>query len=311
VIDMQRSRFARVDLLPDTALVLFVLALIASGAPAHSPSPQRVLAAIDNFSLERLVTVLALVVMFSAIMHFFQFSLVRLLEGYWDDSRIGRWLSTLGKERHRRRRQYLEDLVLSEPETPEEELRQHWAEERLVHYPAEDRVLPTRLGNTLRAAEDEAGQRYALPTIATMPRLYPYLSERFAAVFVDRRDQLDFAVRFCTVLALAAMVAMILLLPNGGSWRLLPLAILVLAWISYRAAIRAAANYGQALYVAFDLHRFDMIRALHYPLPTSRDEELALNERLTTFFTAGVVPDDDYQHPDSERDTPWWLQELQ
>jgi hypothetical protein len=36
-----------------------------------------------------------------------------------------------------------------------------------------------------------------------MPRLYPYLSERFAAVFIDRCKQLDVAVRFCTVLALA------------------------------------------------------------------------------------------------------------
>jgi hypothetical protein len=308
---MERSRFARVDLLPDTTLVLFVLALIASGAPARAPSPQRVLVAIDNLSLERLATVLALVVIFSAMMHPFQFSLVRLLEGYWDGSRIGRRLSDFGKERHRRRRQRLEELALTTPRTPEEERRKQWAEDRLVHYPEEGRLLPTRLGNTLRAAEDEAGKRYELPTIAAMPRLYPYLSERFAAVYSDRRNQLDFAVRFCTVLALAALVAAVLLLPNGGPWRLLPLAISVFAWIAYHAAVRAAANYGQALYVAFDLHRFDMIRALHYPLPTSRAEELALNERLTIFLTEGTLPDDDYQHPDSAQDTPWWLQEIE
>jgi hypothetical protein len=74
------------------------------------------------------------------------------------------------------------------------------------------------------------------------------------------------------------------------------LAIAGLSWISYQAAIRAAANYGQALFVAFELHRFDMIRGLHYSLPATRAEELALNERLTDFFTIGIVPEDDYQH---------------
>jgi hypothetical protein len=293
---MHQSRFARVDLLPDTTLVLLILAIIASGAPSRPPSPQRLLAAIDNLSIERLASVLALVLVVSAILQFFQFSLVRLLEGYWDGSRLGRRLSALGKQRQQRRRLRLEELTLAEPQTPEEECRQLWAEDRLLHFPAEDRVLPTRLGNTLRAAEDEAGQRYALPTIAAMPRLYPYLSERLAAVYSDRRNQLDLAVRFCAVLTLGAAIAALLLLPNGGRWLLLPVAVMALAWVAYQAAVRAAAAYGQALYVAFDLHRFDMLRALHYPLPTSRAEELAFNERLTTFLTAGVVCDDAYQH---------------
>jgi hypothetical protein len=304
-------RFNVVSLLPNVTLVLVVLALVASGAPADAPSPHEVLKAIDNLSVERLAAMLALVLIASVILHPFQFSLVRLLEGYWDDSRIGRPFGAIGKELHRRRRDHVERLSLTTPRTPEEERRKQWAEDRLVHYPEEGRLLPTRLGNTLRAAEDEAGKRYELPTIAAMPRLYPYLSERFAAVYSDRRNQLDFAVRFCTVLALAALVAAVLLLPNGGPWRLLPLAISVFAWIAYHAAVRAAANYGQALYVAFDLHRFDMIRALHYPLPTSRAEELALNERLTIFLTEGTLPDDDYQHPDSAQDTPWWLQEIE
>jgi hypothetical protein len=295
-MNMRCSRFAVVGLLPNATLVLIVLALTASGAPAHPPSLQRLLVAIDNVSLERLAAVLALVLIVSVIVQSFQFSLVRLLEGYWDDSRIGRWFSAIGKHVHQRRRERLEQLVLTDPPTAEEARRQQWAEDRLSQYPAEDRLLATRLGNTLRAAEDEAGQRYGLPTIAAMPRLYPYLSDRLTAVLSDRRNQLDVAVRFCIVLALAALIAAVLLLPNGGRWRLLPLGIVVLAWISYQAAVRAAAGYGQALFVAFDLHRFDMIRALHYPLPNSRAEELAFNQRLTDFLTVGVVPDDDYQH---------------
>jgi hypothetical protein len=291
-------RFNVVSLLPNVTLVLIVLTLVASGAPTDPPSPDAVLKAIDNLSVERVAALLALVLIVSVILHPFQFSLVRLLEGYWDDSRIGRPFSALGKELHRRRRDHLEQLTVTTPRTPEAERRKLWAEDRIQQYPAEDRLLATRLGNTLRAAEDEAGKRFELPTIAAMPRLYPYLSERFAAVFVDRRNQLDVAVRFCTVLALAAGIAAILLLPNGGLWRVLPLFIVLLAWVSYQAAIRAAANYGQALFVAFELHRFDMIRALHYPLPTTPAEERAFNERLTKFFVGGRVPADSYLHPD-------------
>jgi hypothetical protein len=71
--------------------------------------------------------------------------------------------------------------------------RQHFAisQLRLAYLPKPKRLLPTRLGNALRAAEDRAGQRYGLLTVTILPRLYPYLSERV------RRpcNQLDVAVR--------------------------------------------------------------------------------------------------------------------
>jgi len=291
-------RFNVVSLLPDATLVLFVLALTASGAPAKPPSPGEVLGAIDELNAQRVAAMLALVLIASLILHPFQFSLVRLLEGYWESSRIGRPLSALGTELHRRRRRRLDQLA-HDPQTRQELERQQWAADIFDQYPDEDRLLPTRLGNTLRAAEDEAGRRYNLPTIAIMPRLYPYFSDRFATVYVDRRNQLDAAVRFCAILALAAVISAGLLLANGGPWRLLPAVIVLLAWISYQAAVRAAANFGQALFVALDLHRFDMIKALHYPLPANRAEELDFNERLGKFFTIGYpLPHDTYAHGD-------------
>jgi hypothetical protein len=175
----------------------------------------------------------------------------------------------------------------------------------LSRYPDEQRLLPTRLGNTLRAAEDEAGMRYGLPTVATMPRLYPHLSDRFAAVYVDRRNQLDLAVRFCAPLALATPISAVMLAANGGYWRVLPVATALLSWTSYQAAVGGAAAYGQALYVAFDLHRFDMLRALHYPLPATLNEELDFNDRLASFFVDGApMGDDPYDHGSREDTIP-------
>jgi len=298
-----QRRFGNVSMLPNLALVLLVLALLAGGAPAEPPDAGRILSAIDGLSLVRAAAVVALVVVVSLILHPFQFSLVRLLEGYWDATPVGRGIGALGKALHRRRREQLERVALAEPETPAQMERLQRAAERLAHYPSEERLLPTKLGNTLRAAEDEAGARYGLPTVVTMPRLYPYLSDRFAAVYTDRRNQLDIAVRFCVVLVLATVIAFGLLAANGGLWLLLPLLTALLAWASYAGAVRAAAAYGQALFVAFDLHRFDMLEALHYPLPVNIDDEIAFNQRLADFFIHGVPVEEQYRHGQAVRPT--------
>jgi hypothetical protein len=41
----------------------------------------------------------------------------------------------------------------------------------------------------------------------------------------------------------------------------------------------SVAGYGEPLFVAFDLHRFEMLRALHYPLSTDIEEEVDYNEQ--------------------------------
>ena len=44
---------------------------------------------------------------------------------------------------------------------------------------------------------------------------------------------------------------------------------LIVALLSYVGATQAAATYGDLLRAAFDLHRFDLYQALHWPLPPS------------------------------------------
>jgi hypothetical protein len=47
----------------------------------------------------------------------------------------------------------------------------------------------------------------------------------------------------------------------------------VSSWVAHQAAVRAAIAYGHQLHVAFDLHRFDLLRGLHYPLPADPTQE--------------------------------------
>jgi hypothetical protein len=163
-------------------------------------------------------------------------------------------------------------------------------------FPAEDELMPTQLGNVLRAGENRAGGRYGLLTVVTWPRLYPLLPEKTAGIVDDQRDQLDLASRFCVVCLLGAAVSLGLLVTHGW-WLLVPAAALALGWISYRAAIAAALQYAVGLETAYDLHRVELLRALHLRLPTDSTSERKTNEALSTFLLQGPAfaePEYDY-----------------
>ena len=98
-------------------------------------------------------------------------------------------------------------------------------------------LCPPRLGNALRAAELQAGQRYGLNTIDVWPRLLPNLSPRVTEIITDLRNQLDTSARFCAVLVLATLASTALLAVHGP-WLLIHTVTAVSSWIAYRAAVR-------------------------------------------------------------------------
>ena len=157
------------------------------------------------------------------------------------------------------------------------------AARKLRAYPPEAAILPTMLGNVLRSAEGRAGSRYGLDAIVVWPRFYPLLSDKVTAVLDDLRDQLDLAARFCVVFGIATVISVVFLAAHG--WWLTAAAVtLAGALLSYRAALAAAVAYGQALEAAFDLHRFDLLTALHLPLPADLTGEVTANQELSRFL---------------------------
>ena len=277
-------RFNLIALVPTTALVLFLVALVRSGAVGGRPSLQQLLTLPAPESLAFMVFGALLV---SLVLHPFQILLVRLFEGYWGDGRVGRALSHIGIERHRRRWARLMRLAGAGVHTQDDRQLLQAAQANLRLYPLTDRrLLPTRLGNILRAAEDRAGQRYGLSTITVWPRLYPYVTGQLAAALASVRNQLDVSIRLCASLALATVISGTVLITDGW-WLLVPLATGVFAWAGYRSALRAARSYGEAMHWAFDLHRFEMLQAMHYPLPANLAEERAFNQELSRFLASG------------------------
>ncbi len=289
-------------LLPTATLMLVVLGLLATGAPTASPNIARLMERIGGLRLSHLVALVLCALALTVLVQPFQLRLVRLFEGYgWEGFALGRAIRRMGIQWQLRRLQRLDQTAFSVAGNAEEAQRQLLATaQRRTYYPRNPaNLLPTRLGNALRAAEDCAGQRYGLDTNACMPRLYPHLSERLTQVLNDRRNQLDVAVRLCAVLLLATVISTPMLMGDGW-WLTVPAATGLLAWVAYRGAVHAAVSYGQALYVAFDLHRFDMVRGLHYS-PPPRERERAFNSELSAFLRGEI---DQVSHPYAHPDTP-------
>jgi len=287
-------RFGLVSLLPTAMLAVIVLFLVWGGAPQDAPDVDALLDRaqdLDGWSLALLFLALSV---FTLVVEPLQLLLVRVLEGYFPGP-FGR----PGTSRQRRRWAALDARTRHQGSapTPEQVLAMGAAASELRRrFPADPgHLLPTALGNALRAAESGAGEPYGLDAVVVWPRLYPLLSEGTRAVVDDQRDGLDRAVRFCAAFALAALVSVVLLATHGW-WLLVPVVSLALAWISYRGAVQAAMAYGEGIRVAIDLHRFDMLAALHLALPPTLEEERAGNARLSSFLLQGHPADFVYDH---------------
>jgi hypothetical protein len=292
------NRLRLVGLLPGAVFVLVVAGLVSAGAPDDAPSLHRALEAAGGLDGWQGALLALLVAVAALLLQPLQLGLVRLLEGYWDAIPLLRRLTARARRRQLAEVARLRDLAAPRP-NPSAEDRAAMVASTLAHarrFPArDDDVLPTALGNALRAAETRGGEPYGLAAITAWPRMYPLLPGGTRDIVDDQRDQLDVAARFCAVFA-ALAVTVAVLLAQHPAWLLLPLAFVVLAWLAYRAAIAAAIAYGTGIRVAIDLHRFDLLRALHLPLPATHAEEVALNQQLSRFLLQDVPVEAAYEH---------------
>lgn len=297
------QRFLRIGVVPSLFLIGYFWVLIEAGAPGHHPTFKALVSAVSNMSAASFVALAVAVIVLALVFQPLQITILRLLEGYWPERGPLAYVTSRARERYRRQWTKLKAGTTVErtedPEGIEQARRAAWRW-RTRFPPLEDRVMPTALGNVLRAAEDRAGSVYGFDSVTAWPRLYPLLSERLIAVVNDRRDQLDIAARLAFVFAIAAAGSLALLIPNGGFWLLLPIAMAGLAWVSYLGGIASAISYGEIIYVAFDLHRFDLVQAMHLELPSDNISERELNERLSRQWVMDSCENLTYRHKQRE-----------
>jgi hypothetical protein len=203
---------------------------------------------------------------------------IRTGEGYWPS-----WLSWFSKRRikHHLDRQ----AALTDPAG----FARHYAD-----YPLrKTSVMPTRLGNVLRAAEDHALDRYKINSIVVWPRLYAVLPDQFVAAIAAAKTPLDLMAvigALALVFAVLGSIISAVLLPwyavaacaAGG---------LIVLWFAYLGAVPASRPYAQLIRAAFDVHRGLLLDAAGLRRPRSLPEEQRQWEQISHLWLQGAAED--------------------
>jgi hypothetical protein len=291
-------------------MALAVLAfMVVAGAPRAVLDYATVEAAAKTLGVggSTLITVIALAV--SMTLQPLQFRLVQVLEGYWS-LRTLPWLFRAGVWRQRRRLRRASAALVIEDDL-NDQVTDSLLEERALaaetiirfRFPAEERLLPTTLGNVLRSAEDRVGQRYALNGVVIWPRLFPLLPADYAQGLEDEVTQLDLSSRLAVTWATAGGAGACILcrdisaLRNHPTWLLVIVALFAFSWLSYRAAIESALAHGQDIEVALDLFRHRVLDAARLPEPRRLSHERRMFKKLGELYeTYEESPDFDLQY---------------
>ena len=219
------GRLVAVNLLPTAVLAVVVGLTVRANAFPPRTRGLHWAALVAGFKVDSGGLLLFIVVLFAlaALLQPFEIAAVRLLEGYWSGGRIGVHAANLAAAPHRRRLRRAErniDDQQSMLDRKRQEEKDHsrrgllpvdqqvsqrreearvrrraaWGRKVRPKYPPDlGEVMPTMLGNVLRTAERRAGERYYLPTVATLPRLHAQLSDQMMVTYNAATDTLDAA----------------------------------------------------------------------------------------------------------------------
>ncbi len=320
--------FSVVTVVPSLFFTLWIYALYVSGAWIHEPNLGKLRDAFANWSLAGAAWLVLATVLVGLFIHPLQFPTVQLLEGYWGPSRLARAAVKLRTAHYRAKAQKIGTRLEEHGESLRDKLNDHlgkraaglstdeWRremdeylakkadDEALSHALAEDvyskasrrfperaRMMPTRLGNALRAVEDRAGRQYGLDAITVAPHLALIAPESHVAYLQDSREQLDLAVRLCSVSLLATVITLSAMLTDG-LWLLLALVPYTLAYIAYRAAVSAADEFMTAVSTIIDLNRFALYQHLGLSRPRTTHQERRRNAKLMQLLQNEPDPDE-------------------
>ena len=216
---------------------------------------------------------------------------LRLLEGYWPQPLCRHLVESKRRRRTELVTQWrrLAGEIEKPPSADAAEVARARAafarcEERLRRLPGPRWMMPTRLGNMLRAAETRPFEKYGLDTVAVWPHLWLVLPEPARLDIGAARTGLNRATA-------AAVWSLAFVSFTGWSVWALPIGVAltawaVLLWIPYRAA-----RYADLLEAAFDMHRTLLYRRLRWPLPTGPNAERKAGAVLTNYLVRGLDGD--------------------
>ncbi len=237
-----------------------------------------------------LLSALAAIATLAYLVANFQYSINQLFAGYWPHLPLFNNLRGWCTHRHIRRWHSLaEQAQLAIKEQRRTEAGEIWAKQTVYYPPRKhlDRMMPTHLGNILRAAEFYAYDRYGIDATIIWLRLRILLKPEIVVDLEDKKISMDFMLLTTLLSALFTLVwSPVLAIFFAHQWKLFLLCLigLPIAWLAYQNAIQAAIAYSEQVKAVFDLYRFDLLKALNRPLPSDTLSERVEWDNLTQFF---------------------------
>lgn len=171
-------------------------------------------------------------------------------------------------------------------------------------YPnSEDLVLPTRLGNIIRAFETYTTRQYGMPAIALWPRLQPLIDGNLAQALDSVKTSFDFMIHSAFLSAILAVMTAC----AGLYWKTRTPHDLWQAWLAwtivfgffsylfYLASLPRASEWGTQVKAGFDLYRSTLLSKLGYDL---KPADLADERRIWDILNYKLAYPDERTYPD-------------
>jgi len=263
---------------------------IARGGVRGLDGPERRLAGYSAPGQVAVLVVALLLVAASAIaVRRLTFPVLRLLEGYWPwpAGPLRDRLITSGERRAREARDELQELagpVRDGTATRQQRDRYVRLDARLRQMPTTSRLLPTPIGNILRAAESRPADKYGLDPVSLWPHLWLVMPDTARQELAGARDALDSSVS--AVIWSLLFIAFAVWSPWAVAAGLGVAALTLLVWVPARAA-----TFATLVETAFDLYRQDLYVQLRWPLPATPHDERGEGRRVTTYLVRGSDAD--------------------
>jgi hypothetical protein len=237
-------------------------------------------------TIQIVILVLALLVVSTSAwaVQSFDLAVLRFLEGYWPEwmrplrSRLRQRMETRFKQSDQ---QFQKLSIKGLAHLSPEELDRYVKLDRsLMYIPSTpDRLMPTALGNVLRAAELHPKDKYGLDAVICWPHLWLIMPDGAKQEISGARSTLNAGAHLW-------LWSILFLVWTIWAWWAFPLG-LIGAFFAYRWMLYSAMMYSDLIGAAFDLHRFTLYISLHWPLPENPAAERPMGEQLTDYLWRG------------------------
>ncbi len=255
-----------------------------------------------------LVGVLIIITVLAYLLLVFTHPIIRFFEGYWISPlrAFFTFVPIIGVKsdwikKKNKRATAAKDNNLKEYSSLHSEL--------FFGYPSkEDLLMPTKLGNVLRAAEEYSKKVYGMDSILWWPRIWILLPDSLKNEIEGAMTPIVALLNFSSIFALISVLGSAYFYSSGRPlWEvcLVLFAGLALVRISYLGAVAQAQSYGDKIRSAIDLYRIDLLINLSQPLPENLPKEEATWKMLSDWlytYDKGAVKDMAYDHENKSKD---------